>query len=99
MSDWYKRVVYDYRHEAIVEGLVKGGEVRIRFDDQVLIPPVMDVPAASLSYRTGGFYNDPRVKCPVCGTDWTRTNGFREVYHDCLTCSRKREEFDTTEVG
>lgn len=72
-----------------------GGYIcRIKFDNQFLIPPEMEVEEYLLTKAasTGNYSNDPKGKCPKCGEKWHITKMNMHVWYDCVKCKKTKEE-------
>lgn len=88
-------VIYDQRHPATIKGTLPNGDFRIRFKDQTLIPPEMDVPMHMLEWDDElelAQDVNPDVMCPKCHELWKETQGFRFSYFDCPGCGMKKED-------
>lgn len=79
------RVNYSGAYPATVTKVISESLVRVKFDNERLIPPEMDV-------NTDMLVSDPNDHCPMCHKKWNRTEGFLNFYYDCLSCGIKKEE-------
>ena len=72
----------------------------VEWDDQSLIPPIMEVPGSHLSPETidwFGAYDFTKSlptgdHCPRCGNKWKETWIGHKAYYDCIQCNIKKEE-------
>lgn len=89
-------VVYAEQHPAQVVALLPNGDVRIKFDDQDLIPPEMDVDPKYLEWTYAGVrrkFVNAKLRCPKCDVPWKETLGFRFSFFDCPICGAKKEDY------
>lgn len=90
-----EKVRYASAHEATVIDVLLDGRVRIEFDDQMLIPPRMDVPPTTLEVSYFGTWKrivNKDLRCPTCDVPWQETPGFRIHYYDCPICGLRKED-------
>jgi len=86
-------VIYAGKHKARVISGLKDGKVRIKYDDENLIPSKENVPIEYLTKGDKSRIINTELHCPRCDVPWKASRGFHlDVYYDCPKCGLKKED-------
>lgn len=67
---------------------INGASCEVKFDNEDLIPPVMECPTEYLTILNHGDV----THCPRCRSKWYVTQPINLKYYDCLKCGKRKED-------